>query len=87
MASNTGWTSEGEAEITFSTSAVVVCRSRASFVSLNRRTFSMAITAWAAKVWSSSTWRGANGPGSVRVTLIIPIGTPSRSIGTLRLAR
>ena len=30
--------------------------------SVNRRTFSMAITAWSAKVWSSSTWPSVNGP-------------------------
>ena len=68
-------------------SLVAVCRSSASLVSLNSRTFSMAMTAWSANVSSSSTCRAANGPGSVRVTLIIPMGTPSRSIGTLTLAR
>jgi hypothetical protein len=50
MASNTGCTSVGEPEITRRMSAVAVCCSSASFVSLNRRTFSMAMTAWAAKV-------------------------------------
>ena len=41
--------------MTCSTSAVAVCCSSASFVSLNRRTFWIAITAWSAKVLSSST--------------------------------
>ena len=53
MASNTGCTSDGELAITFRISAVAVCRSSASFVSLNSRVFSIAITAWSAKVWSS----------------------------------
>jgi hypothetical protein len=35
-------------------SPVAVCRSSASFVSLNRRTFSMAMTAWLAKVSTSA---------------------------------
>ena len=35
-------------------SAVAVCCSSASFVSLNSRTFSIAITAWAANVFASS---------------------------------
>ena len=48
--------------MTFSTSAVAVCcssdsvRSRVlACTSLNSRTFSIAITAWSAKVWSNST--------------------------------
>ncbi len=55
MTSNTGCVSVTEPLITRSTSAVAVCRSSASLVSLNRRTFSIAITAWSAKVLSSST--------------------------------
>ena len=39
IASNTGCTSVGELAITFRISAVAVCRSSASLVSLNRRTF------------------------------------------------
>ena len=35
-----------------------------SWISVNRRTFWMAITAWAAKVSSSSIWRGVKAPGS-----------------------
>jgi len=44
-ASNTGCTSVGELEITLRISLVAVCRSRASFVSVNSRTFSIAMTA------------------------------------------
>ncbi|MEY9587766.1 hypothetical protein ABIA06_000057 [Bradyrhizobium yuanmingense] len=76
MASNTGCTSDGDAAITFRMSAVAVWRSSASFVSLNRRAFSIAITAWSAKVCSSWTRSGANDPGSARVTLIMPTGAP-----------
>ena len=50
MVSNTGCTSVGDLAITRRISAVAVCCSSASFVSLNSRTFSMAITAWSAKV-------------------------------------
>ena len=53
IASNTGCTSDGELAMTFRISAVAVCRSSASRVSLNSRTFSMAITAWSANVCSS----------------------------------
>ncbi len=53
IASNTGCTSDGELAITFRMSAVAVCRSSASLVSLNSRVFSMAITAWSAKVCSN----------------------------------
>ena len=49
-ASNTGCTSVGELLMTRRISAVAVCRSSASCVSLNSRTFSIAITAWSAKV-------------------------------------
>ncbi len=55
IASNTGCTSDGELAITFRMSAVAVCRSSASCVSLNSRTFSIAITAWSAKVRSNWT--------------------------------
>ena len=56
-ASMTGWRSVGELEITRRISAVAVCCSSASVSSrfrasssVNRRTFSIAITAWSAKV-------------------------------------
>ena len=57
-ASITGWTSVGELEITRRISPVAVCCSRASSARgcaisiLNSRTFSMAMTAWSAKVSS-----------------------------------
>ena len=65
-ASSTGWISVGEVLMTLRISAVAVCCSSASFVSLNKRTFSIAITAWSAKVWSRSMCWSANGPGSLR---------------------
>ncbi len=43
IASSTGCTSVGELEITRRISLIAVCCSSASFVSLNRRTFSIAI--------------------------------------------
>ena len=61
MVSNTGWRSVGELEMTRRISPVAVCCSSASVSSrlrvcssVNRRTFSMAMTAWSAKVWSSA---------------------------------
>jgi hypothetical protein len=56
-------------------------------VSLNRRAFSIAITAWLAKVFRRSTSRSANTPGSARVTAIAPTISRSRSIGTASTAR
>jgi hypothetical protein len=44
----------GEPLMIWSMFAVAVCRSSASFVSLKSRVFSMAMTAWSAKVLSSS---------------------------------
>ena len=52
MAWNTGSSSPGELEMTCSTSEVAVCCCRDSFSSSNSRTFSIAITAWSAKVFS-----------------------------------
>ena len=69
MVSNTGWTSVGELEMTRRISPVAVCCSRVSVrsrlrasSSLNRRTFSMAMTAWSAKVLRSAICRSENGP-------------------------
>ena len=47
----------------------------------------MAMTAWSAKVLSSSICRSGNGPVSDRATVIEPIGMPSRSIGTATMLR
>ena len=85
--SNTGAASATELLMTLRISAEAVCRSSASRVSLNSRTFSMAITAWSAKVRSRSACSGENGPGSTRVTLMAPANCPSRTIGTLSIAR
>ena len=49
MVWNTGSSSPGELEMTFSTSAVAVCCCSDSRNSLSSRVFSMAITAWEAK--------------------------------------
>ena len=87
IASNTGCTSDGEQAITLRISAVAVCRSSASLVSLNRRTFSMAITAWSAKVCSSATCWSPKAAGSAQPTVIAPIGSPLRSIGTMTWLR
>ena len=65
----TGCTSDGELAITLRMSAVAVCCSSASiavFISLNSRTFSIAITAWSAKVCSSAICLSLNGRISVR---------------------
>ena len=68
IVSNTGWTSVGELEITRRISAVAVCCSRASVrsaflacSSLSSRAFSMAITAWSAKVSIRAIWLSVNG--------------------------
>ena len=55
MAWNTGAVLVGEREMARRISLVAVCFSSASCVSLNSRAFWIAITAWSAKVWSSST--------------------------------
>src|SRR5215831_10639039 len=52
-----------------------------SWISSNSRTFSIAIAAWSAKAVTSSICLSVNGLTVVRVTLNIPIGTPSRRIG------
>ena len=55
--------------------------------SSNSRTFSIAITAWSAKVDTSSICLSVNGRTSERVSANTPIGTPSRSIGTPMIVR
>jgi hypothetical protein len=87
IVSKTGWTSVGELAMTFRISAVAVCRSSASFVSLKSRTFSIAITAWSAKVLTSSICLSLNGRTSVRRMLITPITLSSRINGTDRMVR
>ena len=75
MVSNTGCTSVGELLMTRRISLVAVCCSSVSVSSrlracssVNSRTFSMAITAWSAKVSSSAIWSAENGRGFRRVT-------------------
>ena len=81
MVSKTGCTSVGELEMTLRISLVAVCCSRVSVrsrlrasSSLKSRTFSMAITAWSAKVLRSSICPSVNGPASVRAIAIAPMG-------------
>ena len=69
----TGSSSPGELEMTFRTSDVAVCCSRASErssvrwrSSLSSRVFSMAMTAWAAKFFTSSICWLPNGRTSWR---------------------
>src|SRR5262249_9215454 len=67
--SNTGWRSVGELAMTLKMSLVAVrSRLRASS-SLNSRTFSIAMTAWSAKVWTSAICFSVNGRESRRATL------------------
>ncbi len=87
MQSNTGCTFDGELAMTLKISAVAVCRSSASLVSLNKRTFSIAITACSAKVFSNSICVSGKGRAAARKMLIAPTGCPSRSIGTDRTLR
>ena len=55
--------------------------------SSNRREFSMAITAWSAKVRSNATCPSVNGTASAPYTLMVPIACPACSIGTTRWLR
>jgi hypothetical protein len=66
MASNTGARSPGEELMTPNTSAVAVCCSRASRVSVMSRAFSIAITACAAKLVTSAVCLPVNGLISLR---------------------
>ncbi len=87
IASNTGCTSVGELLMTRRMSALAVWLASASFVSLNRRTFSIAITAWSANVCSRLISAGANGRTSLRSREIAPTASPSRSSGTFSTVR
>ena len=66
MRSNTGAASDTDWPMTVSTSALAVCCSSASFVSLNRRVFCIAITAWSAKACSSAISLSLKGSGRAR---------------------
>ncbi len=79
--SNTGCVSDGELAITFKISAVAVCRSSASLVSLNSRAFWIAMTAWSAKLRSRLHSFSLNGFIEVRPTKIEPMARSSHSMG------
>ena len=55
--------------------------------SSSRRVFSMAMTAWSAKVRSSAICFSDSGPGETRTTLSAPIAASPRSIGMIVTAR
>ncbi len=54
---------------------------------MKSRTFSIAMTAWSAKVCSSAICFSENEIGSRRATLIAPIAASPRIIGTDRMHR
>ena len=94
IASNTGCTSVGEWLMTRRISLVAVCCSSASVrsrlrdsSSLNSRVFSIAMTAWSAKVLSNSICLSENGRTLGASTAITPIASASRSIGTASTVR
>ena len=73
--------------MTLSTSAVAVCCWSDSRSSLSSRVFSMAITAWSAKVVTSSICLSVKGRTEFRPRAMTPIGDPSRRRGTPRSVR
>ena len=97
----TGSTSVGELLMTLRIRLVAVCCSRASvtcawasvsailLLQLGEQagTFSMAMTAWSAKVFRSSSSASENRPASRRVTMMAPMASPSSSIGTVSTLR
>src|SRR6516162_2261419 len=85
--SNTGARSPGEELMTCNTSAVAVCCSNASRVSVKSRAFSIAITACAAKFSSSAISFSENGRTSSRLAEMWPSSLPSLRNGTIRVVR
>src|SRR2546430_2329001 len=79
---STAWRSKVERLITLSTSAVAVCCCSDSRSSLSRRVFSMAMTACAAKLLTSSICLSLNGLTSWRKIPSAPTSSFSLSIGT-----
>jgi hypothetical protein len=77
IASNTGARSPGEPLMTCNTSAVAVCWSSASRVSIKSRAFSLAITACAAKFCNSAICFSENGLTSRRAATMRPRTTLS----------
>jgi hypothetical protein len=76
IVSKTGCTSVGERLITRRISAVAVRSRFRPSSSLKSRTFSIAITAWSAKVWRSAISSSVKPPASRRDTAITPIASP-----------
>ena len=68
-------------------SEVAVCCSRDSRSSVSSRAFSMAMTAWAAKLVTSAICLSANGRVYWRARAIAPISSFSFSIGTAKKVR
>src|SRR6516165_2744559 len=87
IASNTGVRSPGEELMTCNTSAVAVCCSNASRVSVISRVFSIAITACAAKFCSSAICLSVNGLTSWRWATIMPRRLFSLRSGTISTVR
>ena len=88
IASKTGFSSPGDALMTLSTSAVAVCCcSRSLRSSLSTRVFSMAMTACAAKVFSTPICLSESAPGAARTTLSAPMASRPRIIGMMVIAR
>jgi hypothetical protein len=82
IASKTGCSSPGEELMTCNTSVVAVCCSSDSRSSLNSRVFSITMTAWSAKVRTSSICRSVNGATRPRASKMTPMGSASRIRGT-----
>jgi len=94
MVWNTGSSSPGELLMTPSTSEVAVCCSSDSLssrlracTSSNERTFSIAMTAWSAKVLRSLICQSGKRPAWGCPMMIAPIGRLSLSIGTATMLR
>ena len=79
--------SVGELAITPKISLVAVCCSSDSLSSWNSRTFSMAMTAWSAKVSRSLICAGVKGRTSIRRALSVPMSSPWRRRGAAKYVR
>ena len=73
--------------MTPNTSAVAVCCSKASRVSVRSRAFSIAMTAWAAKLCKSAIYLSPNGRDSFRKMPITPSSAVSLRKATLSRLR
>src|SRR5215467_7423191 len=70
------WLAISRASTVLASSRVRACTSS------NSREFSIAMTAWSAKVLTSSIWRSVNGHASARRIKITPIASPAWTRGT-----